>query len=50
MMTHTGYKPYKCPRCDFASSNSSNLYRHIRKKHDPEDVELAKNQKVNNIS
>ncbi|XP_067944929.1 zinc finger protein 721-like [Watersipora subatra] len=46
MMTHTGFKPYKCPKCDFASSNSSNLYRHIRKKHSPEDVELAKNQKV----
>ena len=31
--THTGEKPYLCPHCDYRTTISSNVYRHMRKKH-----------------
>ena len=31
--THTGEKPYLCPYCDYRTTISSNVYRHMRKKH-----------------
>jgi len=32
-LTHTKYKPFKCPICDHSSSLKYNLIRHIRNKH-----------------
>lgn len=35
MYIHTGEKPYKCPYCDYASADQSNLKKHTRIKHPP---------------
>ncbi|CAL4062494.1 unnamed protein product [Meganyctiphanes norvegica] len=32
-LTHTKYKPFKCPMCNHSSSLKYNLIRHIRNKH-----------------
>lgn len=33
LRTHTGEKPYSCPHCDYRTTISSNVYRHIRNRH-----------------
>ena len=33
MHTHTGERPFKCPHCPLAFTQSGNLYRHRRKIH-----------------
>ncbi|CAH1779573.1 unnamed protein product [Owenia fusiformis] len=30
-LVHTGLKPFKCSKCDFASNSKGNLYTHMRK-------------------
>lgn len=35
--THTGEKPYVCPYCPYRTTISSNVYRHMRKKHATEE-------------
>lgn len=39
--THTGEKPHVCPHCDYRTTISSNVYRHIRKKHAAQIIVLA---------
>ncbi|KAB7495824.1 Wilms tumor-like protein [Armadillidium nasatum] len=31
--THTGEKPYQCHLCDYRANQSSNLYQHVKRKH-----------------
>ena len=33
LRTHTGEKPYQCPKCVYSSAQSSNLRVHIKRHH-----------------
>ena len=42
ILTHTGEKPYACPKCNYACTSSNNLHRHIRNIHKILDYEFPK--------
>ncbi|MBN3285692.1 RREB1 protein, partial [Polyodon spathula] len=43
MLTHTGQKPYPCPKCDAYFSTKSNCERHLLRKHGVANHSLRRN-------
>ncbi|KAL8613847.1 hypothetical protein ACOMHN_032837 [Nucella lapillus] len=44
MLTHTGQKPFTCPRCNVTFSTKSNRERHLTRKHGVDNLDPASRQ------